>query len=522
MKLHHVDFPDTHTFSDSFLDYISGKATLKPFYHRAPEISNFKQQLEEKANSFSTATRNQLVASLQKQYDKVEVSETVKNNITSLNDSRTFTITTGHQLNIFTGPLYFIYKIVTVVNTCKILKQQYPEYNFVPVYWMASEDHDYDEIKSFQLYGKKYTWECDERGAVGRFSTASLKKLLNEVPGDINLFKEAYTKYGTLAQAVRCYVNELFGESGVIVIDGDDRDLKKILAPVIEDDLFNHASKKLVENTNAQLEKAGYKTQIYARDINFFYLDSDLRTRLEKIEDRFAAVDTTLSFTATEIKKLIQDEPEKFSPNVVLRPLYQEMILPNLAYTGGPAEVVYWLQLKSVFDHYKIPFPILLPRNFALIIDAVTNRKFEKTGLIVADLFLEKNYLFNHFIIKHSRDKVKLNGEKEAIERYFETIKKQAESVDTTLAPFVGAEARRAIKSLEKIEQKMLRAEKRFQSDKLRQIEAVKDALFPNGNLQERTDNFLNFYQQDKNFIHSLLQQFNPFDFRLHVLVYND
>src|SRR5690606_14249159 len=148
------------------------------------------------------------------------------------------------------GPLYFIYKIITVINTCKQLKQAYPEYDFVPVNWMASEDHDYDEIKSFRLYGKKYTWETNQQGAVGRFHTDDFKKLLTEIPGDIALFKEAYTKNKKLSDAVRYYVNALFSSEGFLVLDGDDQSLKKSFIPAIEGDLFKQFHKPLVDQAD--------------------------------------------------------------------------------------------------------------------------------------------------------------------------------------------------------------------------------------------------------------------------------
>jgi bacillithiol biosynthesis cysteine-adding enzyme BshC len=387
---------------------------------------------------------------------------------------------------------------------------------------MASEDHDYDEIKYFRLQGKKYVWETKQTGAIGRFNPKELDSLLKEIPGDISLFREAYTKHATLSDAVRYYADKLFGAEGLVVVDGDSRALKNLFNEVIKDDLYQHTSKKLVDQTNASLEKVGYKPQVFSRDINLFYLDEGVRGRLEKVKDRFVVVDTDHTITASQIDELIAQEPEKFSPNVVLRPLYQETILPNLAYVGGPAEVVYWLQLKDVFTHFRTPFPILMPRNFSLVMDAPTVRKFEKTGLELVDFFQEKSHLFNYFAAKFSNHKIKLNGEKEGIENYFQTIREQAETLDKTLGPLVGAEKQRAVKSLEKIEQKLLRAEKRFQSDKLKQIEAIKDALFPNGSLQERTDNFLNFYLQDKQFIRKLIDNFDPFDFKLHVLQYND
>ncbi|MCU0367575.1 MAG: bacillithiol biosynthesis cysteine-adding enzyme BshC, partial [Cyclobacteriaceae bacterium] len=356
MRLKKIAFEETHSFSSFFIDYIQQKDVLKKFYSRFPVVANFAEQIKEKQQSFPSQNRIILTSTLQTQYQKISQHEAVKNNLKLLEHENTFTITTGHQLNLFTGPLYFIFKIVTVINACKELKKHYPHFNFVPVYWMASEDHDYDEIKYFRLYGKKYTWETDQQGAVGRFNPQTIKKLIDEVPGEISAFKNAYLNHNTLSDAVRYYVNELFGAEGLIVVDADDRNLKKLLSPVMRDDLFNHTTKQLVDTQNQQLESLGYHTQVFARDINFFYLDKNLRSRLELKGDRFKVVDTAIEFSKEEIEKIIEQEPEKLSPNVVLRPLYQEIILPNLAYTGGPAELVYWLQFKGVFDHFNVPF----------------------------------------------------------------------------------------------------------------------------------------------------------------------
>ena len=516
-----IPLADTKAFSSFFLDYIQQKETLKPFYNRFPLPANFKEQITEKSTAFPALHRERLVSSLQKQYASLTVSDSVSRNISAFAQPDTFAVTTGHQLNIFTGPLYFIYKIVTVINACKRLKKDYPDYNFVPVYWMASEDHDYDEIKYFRLYGKKYVWETSQSGAVGRFVTNDIKRLLEEVPGDISIFREAYTKNKTLAGAVRHYVNSLFGRDGLVVIDGDDRQLKALFTPVIEDDIFNGTTLPLVSDTNKRLAGLGYKTQVFCRDINFFYLDAGIRARIEKSGDRFIVVETDLSFSESELRSLAKHEPEKFSPNVILRPLYQEWILPNLAYVGGPAENIYWLQLKNVFDQYKVPFPMLMPRNFAAIIDHTVHRKLEKTGLDFSCYFEEKNYLFNHWMLKNSKKDLTVGSERSTIREIYSQLKQRAESIDKTLGPFAGAEGTRVMNGLEKIERKLLRAEKRLHTEKLRQIEAVKEALFPNGSLQERVDNFLNFYQQDKDFIQRLIDCFDPFDYQFNVLTYD-
>src|SRR5688572_18232420 len=233
MQLNKVSLAETRAFSPFFIDYIQQKNTLTPFYHRFPTIENFGDQIAEKSASFSNDHRGVLVKALKKQYETISLSPEVEKNILSLEDPKTFTVTTGHQLNIFTGPLYFIFKIVTVVNTCKKLKERYPDYNFVPVYWMASEDHDYEEIKYFKLYGKKYVWDTKQSGAVGRFLTDGLSAPANEVPGETGIFREAYAKHKKLSAAVRHYVNALFATSGLIVLDADDRELKKEFCKVI-------------------------------------------------------------------------------------------------------------------------------------------------------------------------------------------------------------------------------------------------------------------------------------------------
>lgn len=521
MQHNRIPLADTKAFSPFFLDYIQQKETLKPFYHRFPTVENFRDQLTEKSKSFPAAHRQVLVSTLKNQYEGLDVHEAAASNISALANEETFAVTTGHQLNIFTGPLYFVYKIVTVINACKKLKETYPDCNFVPIYWMASEDHDYDEIRYFRLYGKKYVWETSQTGAVGRFGLTGFDKLLADVPGDTSIFREAYTKSKTLAGAVRHYVNELFGEEGLVVLDADDHNLKALFRPVMEYDIFQNGTIKHVEETNKALAGLGYKTQVFCRDINFFYLDKNIRGRIEKRNDGYVVTDNDISFSEEELRTMIKKSPEKLSPNVILRPLYQEMILPNLAYVGGPAENIYWLQLKKVFDHHEVPFPMLMPRNFALVVDHTVQRKLEKTGLDLSLFFDEKNYLHNHWTLKNSGKDLTVGAERATISEIYHRLKERAESIDKTLGPFTGAEGTRVMNGLEKIERKLLRAEKRVHAEKLNQIDTVKDALFPNGNLQERTDNFLNFYQQDRQFISKLIRYFDPFDYQFNILIYN-
>lgn len=516
MHVHRVPLTETNAFSNFFTDYIDGKEQLKPFYGLFPEPKNFKEQIKAKEKF---AHRDVLYQSLVRQYGKMKVSEAVSSNLELLKSSKTFTITTGHQLNIFTGPLFFIYKISAVINACKTLKGLYPEYNFVPVFWMASEDHDFEEIRSFSLYGKKYTWNTDQTGAVGRFHPKSIEKILPDIPGDINIFRDAYLKYSTLAESCRHYVNELFGKDGIVIIDGDDASLKTLFKPVIREDVLKQTPKALVEEKNEKLRALGYHTQVFARDINFFYLDTNVRGRIEKAGDGYSVVDTSIYLSQEEMEDLIEKSPEKFSPNVILRPVYQEVILPNLAYVGGPAEMIYWLQLKGIFDHIKLPFPVLLPRSFALYIEKQHHDKWKKTGLELADLFKEKNYIFNHWVISNTKHDLTLGKELTVFESLMDEISVRASEIDKTLMQNIAAQKLKIKKSIQSIEHKMLRAEKRLHKEKLGQIEAVKDALFPKGKLQERTDNFLSFAQKDPAFVSKMIEMLDPFDFNFNVII---
>ncbi|MEO9868944.1 bacillithiol biosynthesis cysteine-adding enzyme BshC [Ekhidna sp.] len=515
MRTETLPLDETDCFSQFFIDYINQKQELAPFYSAFPSVTNFKEVIEKK--SFKDDHRQVLVKVLEEQYEELDISDAVSGNISSLADSKTFTITTGHQLNIFTGPLYFIYKIVTVINTCKTLKQAYPDYSFVPVYWMASEDHDYDEINHFFFEGKKYVWDTDQTGAVGHFDPSALKDIVSKLPKGAEFFKDAYSQK-TLAKAGRSYVNYLFGSEGLVVVDADNTDLKALFSPVIEDDLFVHSPEDLVAKTSASLESQGYKTQVHARQINFFYLDNGIRERIEKTDSGFEVVETNLTFSDYEMRKLIKDHPERFSPNVILRPLYQETILPNLAYIGGPSEAVYWLQLKAVFNHFDTSFPLLMPRNFALVIPSIASTKWGKIGLSHQDVFLDNEAAFTKWIKSNSDHELSYSHELDELKILETSLKQKTEVVDPTLTQHIEALYATFTKRLEKAEKKLVRSEKRIHEDRKEQIDAVKEILFPGGSLQERKDNFLNFYLKDPHFIQNLLDTFDAFNYRMYLM----
>jgi bacillithiol biosynthesis cysteine-adding enzyme BshC len=341
------------------------------------------------------------------------------------------------------------------------------------------------------------------------------------LPERSEIFEKAYLEHGSLAKSVRYYVNELFGEKGLVVLDADDPSLKYQIIHVFKDDLLDHHANDLVESTSSDLAELGYKTQVYPRAINLFYLNGNIRRSIIKEEGIFKVFETDIKFTEDEILRELESSPEKFSPNVILRPLYQEIILPNIAYVGGPAEIAYWLQLKNMFDHFDTQFPILLPRNFALIINKGLLKKMQKLKISVEAIMQPVGELKNKFMEEHTEFSVDLESEIKIMEELFESVRNKSKMVDQSLDGFVHAERAKVLKSLENIGKRIIKSEEQKQSVALNQIQNLKDKLFPQGDLQERTDNFLNFYINHPGFLDDIKKNLDPFDFRFNI-IYED
>lgn len=526
MQAKYISYQQTNSFSGIVLDYLNEDQQLEPFYQYSPTMDGFEKAVAERKFS---GDRNLLVSCLQEQYAAITPGVDTCHQIELLADDRTFTITTGHQLNIFTGPLYFIYKIVTAINLAAELQQRFPDYRFIPVYWMATEDHDFEEINHLSLEDKKLRWDSSAAGATGRLDTQSMAEVLLAYKGYLGISvngkelaaiaEQAYSGSQSLAAATRKLVHALFGQKGLLCIDADDHRLKAQFAPIMTQDILDGQSFRQISESNTQLEKLGYKPQVNPREINFFYMNDQLRERIVLENGQYQVMHTTLSFTAESLKAEILANPEKFSPNVVMRPLYQELILPNLAYIGGGAEVTYWLQLKANFDFYKVPFPVLVLRNSALVIDSRAARKMHILGIDQVSLFMEDEQLKNQWIREHVGDFLCLDDEQRAIRAVFDQIKLSAYKIDKTLSMSVDGAKTKALKLVTNLEKKMLRAEKRRHTTSLQQIDRLKNELFPSGVLQERVLNIAPMYiNYGDNFIESLCAAFKPLDKQFTIL----
>ena len=529
----HIPFKETGYFSEFITDYLAQKPELRCLYHRFPIATNFPAQVKEKQASYSAENRNTLFEAITQQYRRLAVSRKTYHNIERLQQDNTFTITTGHQLSLFTGPLYFIYKIVTTILTCDQLQKLYPEYNFVPIYWMATEDHDFEEINHFSFQGQKISWHSDQKGMVGQFATEELNRIANLLKKLLgkshqgqylaSLFERAYTQHPTLASATRYLVNELFTPYGLVIIDANDKYLKELFIPHFRRELLESAAHKEVEKTLAYIKSINknYPEQVHPREINIFYVKDGIRERIVKDEQGYAVLNTPIRFTEEEILRHLECFPEYFSPNVILRPMYQEVILPNLAYIGGGGEIAYWLELKEMFALHKVPFPILMLRNSVLLISEAQEKKLHKLGLTHQDIFLKNSLLENKITQRLSEYPIDFSAQKACLQEHFTQLHQIATHTDKSFLGAVKAQEAKQLKGLEHLEKRLLKAQKKKYRETLDRVLALRVSLFPKESLQERVDNFSAYMIESQGqLIDILIKELSPFDFRFVILSY--
>lgn len=519
-KLKTIPFCKTGYFSKIICDYLDKSENLSEFYENTPDMDGFKKQIKAKRESFPDKARKILVNSLLKQNKNFDIPDKTKINIQLLSKKDTFTVTTGHQLNLFTGPLYFLYKIVATINLSERLKKEFPDCNFVPVYWMATEDHDFEEIKFFHYKNKEISWNRDSNGAVGRLSSEGLNEVFEEFSRQLGksknaeylrkLFHSSYLKHDNLTDATRFLANELFGEHGLVIVNGDDKVLKKQFIPFVKEELFDQTCFRKVSKANERLG-ANYKIQVNPREINLFYLDENVRERIVVENDSYNVLNTNISFTKEQILLEVENNPEKFSPNVLMRPLFQEVVLPNLCYIGGGGELSYWFELKDYFESQKVPFPVLLLRNSLMLISEKQLNKMKKLDIKLEDLFLKQNDLVNKKVRHISDVNIDLSDKKEQLKKMFLHLEELSENTDRSFTGAVKAQGKKQQNGLENLEKRLLKAKKRKYKEIVNRITDLQDGLFPNQILQEREANFAEFYEEvGEELISGLIQNLDP------------
>ena len=495
-----ISFNDIESIPQLVKDFLNQK--IEGFEDKTFSLDHFAQQIHLKKDSFSKEQRETLLDVFEKQLSGITLSSRQKDNLEKLKLPNTFTITTGHQLNLFSGPVFFVYKILQTIKTCTYLKENFPDFNFVPVYWMASEDHDFVEINHFKTENNYYETNEKSGGPVGRIEINDIyfisefeKEFKDSVFGTelILMLKEAYKVGNTLTQAIKILVNRLFSELGLLILDGDSKELKEQAKEIFKDELLHFSlQKNSKEKVDFLTNKYG-KVQVNPREINLFYL-SETRNRIDFDGRKYIVVDTDIEFTEEEILSELKDSPDRFSPNALMRPIYQEKVLPNLAYIGGNAEIMYWLELKDYFSTINIPFPILIPRNSMLFLKEKTLGKIDKLDLKIEDFFQNFTVITNHKILEDSTILKLLDEKEELLVNGFTQLKASAEATEKSFGNMVKAEEVRQLKSFKRMKKRLLHAEKIKQGELLERLENLFLAVHPAKTWQERVYNFSVFF----------------------------
>ena len=427
MKRTSIDRSKTF-FSSPFIEQYR-KGELDSLYSYKPSLADAIQRIADRKD-FDMEIRNTLCNSLLKQYDKASIDladqSPVKENIYALLNPTTYTVTTGQQIHIGLGPLYVLYKILDALKIAREVEQSVPGIAVVPVFWMASEDHDREEIETIHLFGKDLIWDTDQTGAVGRMTVDGVGELWEDIRSNFNLdeglesfvnaAREAY-EGGTIADGFRRLLHRYFETEGLVILDGDDRSLKQVMTGVWKDELLGKNAEALTLGTE-NVKKAGYKPQVVVRPCNLFLLRDKQRLRLEVNDQEIHTAEGEFVCAKDKVEDFVLKNAEALSPNAALRPLYQETILPNLVYVGGGAELKYWGQLKPLFTNYRQNMPVLHLRTSGVI---VPSKVLEKAGIEdVSVLFEEEKELVSHF----GQDaKEKMRRAEEGLEDIIQRIK---------------------------------------------------------------------------------------------------
>ena len=497
-----LSFQDTSAFSKIVLDYLNADEKLKPFYRHAVNVDGIKDAISARKNY--PTNRRVLVDALTKQYAGYTLTASQQFNLDALLNDNSFTVTTAHQPNIFTGHLYFIYKILHAIRICADMKKQFPENEFVPFFYMGSEDADLDELGHIYVDNEKLEWETDQSGAVGRMNNKGLEKIIDRLKGEfldlpygqemIDLCMKAYQQHNNIQTATLYLVNKLFKKYGLLVLIPDNASLKKLFNGVVKKELTEQFSHSIVADTIQQLG-AHYKVQAGGRDINLFYLnDEGRRERIELIHGKYQVAALELIFTEAEILQELESHPERFSANVILRGVFQEVILPNIAFVGGGGELAYWLELKGVFEALHVPYPMLVLRNSFLLLEKRDQELMQKLQLDNRQLFLSELEQQNLLTRRSTEHRLELDDEEAQVNELYSQMQYLAAAVDPTLQPHVAALHTRVLQDIHSVEKKMLRAEKRKNTDQHRQLSKLRSHINPNNSLQERVNNFMPLY----------------------------
>lgn len=509
--------------SNLILDYLEKKEELKDFIFDFPSLESILNAAE--GRDFSASSREVLYQTIRNQYDRAQID--IPMFWGEILNENTFTITTGHQLNLFGGPKYFIYKIISVLKLVERLNDHQKDKKFLPVFWMATEDHDFEEINQVNIFGKKLSTSKKATGPVGRVDTLLFEETkfeLAKVLGTslrakelLNLFDRAF-EHANWADFTRQWVHDLF-EGKVVIVDGDDAKLKQLFSEIAIQEIKAQVTDRNVSLANSSLSDLGYHAQVSHRNINLFYIEKGIRERIDILNGGYRIHNLSRSLTLEEVTK----HPDCISPNALLRPVYQELVLPNVAYVGGPGELAYWFQLKGLFDELKVSFPLLVMRDSFLFVEKSDLDLLNDLGVSLEELQNENAVLIKSYIQKNELKNIDFENERERLFDIFKTIENKISSMHRDYRSMIEAEKTRVQKFIEKMELRAFRDAKFKEDVNIRKVLSLKQKYFPNGVLIERKTSFMEDYLElgRTEYFSQLKSCSDVFDSRIKVITVN-
>lgn len=507
-------------FSKLFLDYISNYASIQTFFSGNVQERKDWNTAIQRVGAHSR-DRSKLVQILSLQNKDFQCGVQTLANIDLLMNDNTFAVVTGQQVGLFSGPLYTIYKAIAAIKLASKLSADFPGYQFVPVFWLETEDHDFEEIASIHILNASndiatLTYEegiknsAHNLGSVGHLElTESIEQVFQHLQSELlptefttkvlDLFRSAYRPGTTLSKAFVYLLNVLLENSGLIFLDPNTPEVKQLLSPIFKQELTNISkSCQLVISESERLEQK-YHAQVKPRSVNLFLHQPGGRFGIEPHPDGFALKGARQYFTTEELLNLLEQSPESFSPNVVLRPICQDFLLPTITYVAGPAEIAYFAQFKLLYEYFDIPEPLIYPRASLTIIEERVQKIIDKFDLKLLQVFQEKEFV-KQFVAEQISDfKVEplFTNTAGTIEESLNSLRGGLEKIDPTLIPALENTLSKISGNLTVLKEKTTAAQARQNQTALRQIDRVSDSVFPLSSLQERKINlvyFLNKY----------------------------
>ncbi len=530
----HIEHTRKHEASKSLFSardqaYSSDAAQFSDFISTLPESRFLEQTIKEKSRHFQQNLRQLLTKVLREQLDHLDVkAKPVLASLSALEADNTFLIVTAHQPCLFTGPLYFIYKIASTIALARQANALLPDHTIIPLYVIGSEDHDFEEINHVNLFHNRIEWDSQQSGAVGRMKLNDIDAVIDKVEqllGNdafsnilIEQLQASYHDKYTLAQATAHFVYSLFGQYGLIVADLYDSRLKQIAVPLFESEISNQIAKPFVDKNHAALNEMGFGSQIFPREINLFYFNESGRHRIIRDQENFNIGGEILS--KETLLELLREHTERFSPNVVLRALVQQMILPGIAYIGGGAEVSYWMEINALFNQLHVPFPMLVRRDSAIWIKPHTTKLMSKVHVTVDDLFRGLHTAQERYLRHHQGEDWTMDKIRSEFEGVFENLFNEIEQIDHGLVKMAKGFQGQEKNFIDKLEVKLKKSIKSQHETAMNQIQKIWKDIFPNDGLQERNNNFMEIYNRlGPAFIDALVNHFDPLNSGMHTFM---